>query len=112
MVAIDDQTAARYGPLPLNRARLAEGLEVLAQARPRVVVLDLLLSEPGDPSQDARLPARSAFSPRCLGRGPEKGDAGENPRWILPLPELAQGRSTAHVTRHPTRMVTCAPFCS
>ncbi len=101
LVAIDDQTAARYGPLPLHRARLAEGLEVLAQVYPRVVVLDLLLSEPGEPSQDARLARALGLFPHVVLGAALEGDAGENPRWILPLPELAQGRSTAHVHAAP-----------
>ncbi|HAX41720.1 MAG TPA: CHASE2 domain-containing protein [Bryobacteraceae bacterium] len=101
LVAIDDQTAARYGPLPLNRARLAEGLEVLAQAHPRVVVLDLLLSEAGEPSQDARLARSLGHFPHVVLGAALEGDASENPRWILPLPELAQGRSTAHVHAAP-----------
>jgi CHASE2 domain-containing sensor protein len=85
LVAIDDQTAARYGPLPLNRARLAEGLEVLAQAHPRVVVLDLLLSEAGEPSQDARLARSLGHFPHVVLGAALEGDASENPRWILPL---------------------------
>ncbi len=101
MVAIDDQTAARYGPLPLNRARLAEGLEVLAQAHPRVVVLDLLLSEAGEPSQDTSLARSLGLFPHVVLAAALEGDAGENPRWILPLPELAHGRSTAHVHAAP-----------
>ncbi len=101
LVAIDDQTAARYGPLPLNRARLAEGLEVLAQAHPRVVVLDLLLSEAGEPSQDTSLARSLGLFPHVVLAAALEGDAGENPRWILPLPELAHGRSTAHVHAAP-----------
>lgn len=101
LAAIDDQTAARYGPLPLNRARLAEGLEALAQAQPRVVVVDLLISEPGDPAQDARLFRALHLFPRAVLGAALEIDAGEHPRWILPLPNLAQGRSTAHVHAAP-----------
>lgn len=101
LVAIDDQTAARYGPLPLNRARLAEGLEVMVQAHPRVVVLDLLLSEAGEPAQDARLARSLHLFPSVVLGAALEGDASERPRWILPLPELAQGRSAAHVHAAP-----------
>ena len=101
LAAIDDQTAARYGPLPLNRAKLAEGLEVLSQAQPRVVVLDLLISEPGDPAQDARLARALHLFPRAVLGAALESDAGEYPRWILPLPDLAQGRSVAHVHAAP-----------
>ena len=101
LVAIDDQTAARFGPLPLNRARLAEGLEVLAQAHPRVLVLDLLLSEAGESLLDARLARALGLFPHVVLGAALEGDASESPRWILPLPQLAQGRSTAHVHAAP-----------
>jgi signal transduction histidine kinase len=101
LVAIDDHTASRYGPLPLNRARLANGLETIAAGAPKIVVLDLLLSEPGDPSRDADL-ARAVhqLSAVVLGAALES-DEGDQPRWILPLPALAQGRSVAHVHASP-----------
>lgn len=101
LAAIDDHTAARYGPLPLNRAKLAEGLEVLAEARPGVVVLDLLISEPGDPAQDARLARALHLFPRAVLGAALESDAGEHPRWILPLPGLALGRSVSHVHAAP-----------
>jgi adenylate cyclase len=44
LVAIDDRTVSRYGPLPPRRSVLARGLETLAQSRPRVLALDLILS--------------------------------------------------------------------
>lgn len=101
LAAIDDQTAARYGRLPLNRAKLAEGLEVLAQAQPRVVVLDLLISEPGDPAQDARLARALRLFPAVVLGAALESDAAEHPRWILPLPGLAQGLPVAHVHAAP-----------
>ncbi len=101
LVAIDDKTAARYGPLPLNRGKLAEGLEVLARAQPRVVVLDLLISEPGDPAQDARLARALHLFPAVVLGAALEIEAGEHPHWILPLPGLGQGLSVAHVHAAP-----------
>ncbi len=101
LAAIDDRTAARYGPLPLNRAKLAEGLEGLSQAQPRVVVLDLLISEPGDPLQDARLARALHLFPAVVLGAALEIEAGEHPHWILPLPGLAQGLSVAHVHAAP-----------
>ena len=101
LVAIDDRTASRSGPLPLNRAKLAEGLEVLAQAPPLVVVLDLLISEPGNPAQDARLARALHLFPRVVLGAAIESDAGEHPSWILPLSDLAQDRSVAHVHAAP-----------
>ena len=48
IVGIDDATLTEYGPLPLNRSRLAEGIEILRQAQPRVIALDVLLTDPGN----------------------------------------------------------------
>jgi len=82
LVAIDDRTAARYGPLPLNRARLAEGLEAIAQGAPKVLVLDLILSESGDTTQDARLTGAVHRVPAVVLGAALESDAGDHPRWI------------------------------
>lgn len=101
LVAIDDHTAQRYGPLPLPRGRLAEGLEVLARAHPRVVVLDLLLSEAGDPLLDARLARALRLFPSVVLGAALEGDSIDHPRWILPLPEFSSGACVAHVHAAP-----------
>ncbi|MDE1929563.1 MAG: CHASE2 domain-containing protein, partial [Burkholderiales bacterium] len=59
IVAIDDASIARIGRWPWPRAVHATLLERLAQAHPRAIALDLVLSEPDpDPRQD-RLLARA-----------------------------------------------------
>ena len=55
IVGIDDATLAEYGPPPLDRSRLAEGIELLRQAQPRLIALDVLLSDPGDRESDQAL---------------------------------------------------------
>ena len=55
------RSLARYGPWPWSRLRLANLLQKIAQAKPRVVGIDILLSEP-----DRLSPARLA---RDLGIG-------------------------------------------
>ena len=56
IVAIDDASVEAIGRWPWPRSVHATMLERLAAARPRVVVLDLVLSEPdADPQQDVRL---------------------------------------------------------
>jgi signal transduction histidine kinase len=101
LLAIDDQTAARYGPLPLNRGRLAEGLEILARGQPRVVALDLLIGERGDSAQDARLAQALGRLPAAILGAALMSDGGGDARWILPLPELARGRYVGHVHAAP-----------
>ena len=55
IVAIDDASLDRLGRWPWPRARLAALVEAVRAAGARTVVLDLLLSEPGDREGDARL---------------------------------------------------------
>jgi hypothetical protein len=58
IVAIDDASIEAIGRWPWKRSVHATLLEQLARARPRAVVLDLVLSEPDpDPRQDELLAA-------------------------------------------------------
>src|SRR6266545_4992717 len=57
LVAIDDRTAARFGPLPLRRAVLAQGVSRLASFSPKTIALDLLVAEAGGEKDDAALAA-------------------------------------------------------
>src|ERR1035437_5071386 len=49
IVAIDDASLARYGALPLNRSLLGRGIRAIQQARPRLVAIDLLLTDVSTP---------------------------------------------------------------
>lgn len=55
LVNIDEASLARLGKWPWDRAVHAELVDRLAANRPRSILLDLLLSEPGTPVGDARL---------------------------------------------------------
>ncbi len=97
LVAIDDETARRFGPLPLDRALLAEAVERLATAGPRVIVLDLLLAEPGGPAADRALAkALRVFGRSVVGAAIES-DSLPSGRWIWPLPELRAAAAVGHV---------------
>ena len=96
LVAIDDATASRYGPLPLRRSMLAAGLDRLAEFPPKVLALDLLISEPGDPAGDEALVRAVQRFPRAVVSAALDSSAGRE-RWILPLPGLAAAAATAHV---------------
>lgn len=97
LVALDDSTAARYGPLPLRRSLLAQGISRLASFGPKSVALDVLLSEPGIPAEDRVLaeslsPLPSLVLSTALGSDPSASD-----RWILPIPEFAGSHLIGHV---------------
>ncbi len=100
LVAIDDATARRYGPLPLERRLLAEGLERLAEAKPRVVALDVLLAEPEDPEAEARIAKALGMVPGVVAAAIEN-DPAARPRWIDPLPELAAAARVGHAHADP-----------
>jgi CHASE2 domain-containing sensor protein/signal transduction histidine kinase len=55
IVAIDDPSLSALGNWPWDRATHAKLLEKLQAAKPRSIVFDVLLSEPGDPGGDAAL---------------------------------------------------------
>jgi signal transduction histidine kinase len=89
LLAIDDQTVSRYGPLPLNRAVIAEALKRIASAGPRVLVIDVLLSERTREADDARLSSALSQFPRVvLATALEATAENKQPRWITPLPEF------------------------
>jgi adenylate cyclase len=67
IVEIDDASIAKLGRWPWPRARLAEMIEKIGQAGAAVVALDILLYDPGDPADDARLAAALKGRPVVLG---------------------------------------------
>lgn len=99
LLAIDDRTAALYGPLPLARSRLAEGLEKLAALQPRVLAIDLLLSEPA--AGDARLAQVLPRFPRLVLSAAIESDSVAHPKWIGPAPALRGSGRVAHVHAAP-----------
>ncbi|MBI5202712.1 MAG: CHASE2 domain-containing protein, partial [Elusimicrobia bacterium] len=46
IISIDDDSIARLGRWPWSRARIAEMIDLLAQAQPKVIGLNILFSEP------------------------------------------------------------------
>ena len=91
IVAIDDDSIDAMGRWPWRRAVHATLLEKLAQARPRAVALDLLLSEPDpDPAQDRLLAealrrAAPVVLPASWWVAP-----GQAPAWVNPVSPLRE----------------------
>lgn len=101
LLAIDDRTAATYGPLPLRRSLLAEGLNRLAAFQPKVLALDLLLSEPTEPAEDGPLSAALRRFPACVLSAAMESDGADRLNWLLPLPLLRDGAAVGHVHAAP-----------
>lgn len=102
LLAIDDATLTRYGPLPMKRSTLAAGLKNLAVQNPRVLAIDLLLAEPAAPSEDERLAeALHLFQGRLILAAAMANDPGGSAPWILPLGRFRDGAVIAHVHAAP-----------
>ena len=87
IVAIDDESLARYGALPWDRSLLAEGIQAIQQARPRLLAVDVLLSDLSTAESDGDLQAALAEPSRTvLATALEANATG---RWLHPLPIFA-----------------------
>jgi len=101
LLAVDDATLSGYGPLPLRRSLLGGAIRRISEYRPRVVVIDMLLSEPGHPEEDLALStALSTVPASVLGAAIDR-DPARPSRWILPLPILADSHLVGHVHAEP-----------
>ena len=105
IVAIDDETLARFGNLPLDRSLVAAALTRICSGRPNVIALDLLFPEPSNPEADqALLGALRACPQTVLAGGLVKEDpADPQPaRWLHPLPPFAEAAAAiGHVHADP-----------
>ena len=86
ILAIDDATYSAMGGVREYRAMLAKALELLAPARPKVVALDIILTDKEDPAEDDRL-ARAMHGVKNLVLATDLA----NGRWQDPLPEFLRG---------------------
>src|SRR5579863_7567957 len=67
ILAIDEQTLAKYGGQPGIRAALADGLEKIAPAHPLAVAVDVILAERGtDEAGDRALENAFADTPHLI----------------------------------------------
>ena len=109
IVAIDDETLARFGNLPLDRRLVAAALTRICSGRPKVIALDLLFPEPSNPEGDqALLAALQACPQTVLAGGLVKSLVKEYPadprpaRWLHPLPSFAEAAAAiGHVHADP-----------
>ena len=92
IVAIDDASIEAIGRWPWRRGVHATLLQRLAEARPRAIVLDLLLSEPDpDPKQDEVLAAALRRAAPVLMPVSWQFGPGEAPRLLEPAAGLRAG---------------------
>ena len=95
ILAFDDRTLMEHGGVRGLRRTLAETLELLAAAPPRVTAVDLTLADAGDPAEDARLAAAMRRLPSLVLAAEMLPDGSG---WQDPRPEfLAAAEAAGHV---------------
>ena len=100
VVAIDEPSMARFGRFPWSRQVIARTLDALAAAKPKVIALDVLFTDPTTVEDDDSLT-------RSIGRAGNVVVAaqiidspvhGGPPRWLPPLPGIERAAaSVGHV---------------
>src|SRR5262245_9530698 len=92
IIAIDEASIARLGRFPWPRALMARGLERISAARPKVIALDVLYSEPTAAADDQALATAIAragnvvVAAQLTKTADDKGES--RVIWLRPLPEI------------------------
>src|ERR1019366_4059167 len=90
IVAIDESSMALFGRFPWSRQVIARTIDALAAARPKVIALDVLFTDPGTQEDDDDL-ARSIGRAGNVVVAAQLTDSpvhGGPSRWLRPLPAI------------------------
>jgi PAS domain S-box-containing protein len=90
IVAIDETSMARFGRFPWSRQVIARTIDALAAARPKVIALDVLFTDPTTQEDDDNL-ARSIGRAGNVVVAAQLTDSpvhGGPSRWLQPLPAM------------------------
>ena len=90
-VVIDDRAIKKFGPTPWSRQTLASLVDRVGEQGPRVIAIDMLLSEPRDEIGDSML-EESLGSIDVVLAAALSTDGG----WLLPLERFGGAGSAAH----------------
>ncbi len=100
IVAIDEASMARFGRFPWSRQVIARTIDALSAARPKVIALDVLFTDPTTQEDDDNL-ARSIGHAGNVVVAAQLTDSpvhGGPSRWLLPLPAIERAAaSVGHV---------------
>ncbi|MBV8820019.1 MAG: CHASE2 domain-containing protein, partial [Acidobacteriaceae bacterium] len=95
LLTIDDATLTEMGGVRSLRTMFATALERLVAANPKLVVLDSVLADPGDPVEDARLERAFANTPNLVLATILADGHWENPRPMFSRSAVAIGHALA-----------------
>lgn len=99
LLAVDEQSLSHLGGMLRLREFMAEGLKLVAAARPKAVAVDLILADEGDPRQNAALEAAFAKLPNLV-LACEMVNGGQ--QWEQPLAQFARhAAALGHVHAEP-----------
>ncbi len=79
VVFIDAKTEAKFGAIPLNRGVLADGIDAIANAGAKAIVVKFFLDQPKDEQSDKRLASALSRIPTVLQASLDKTEGGSNP---------------------------------
>ena len=90
IVAIDEPSLARLGRFPWARLRMARALDIIARGQPKVIVLNILYSEPTTAADDEALAAAIARAGNVVIAAQliDSGDDSRRVNWVEPLPAI------------------------
>jgi len=88
IVAIDEQTLETYGGLLALRSPLAQALDILSQADPLAVAVDVVLSEPRTPEENAPLAEALGRIPTVVLAANLRAEQGAG--WEMPIEPFAR----------------------
>src|SRR5215472_4741285 len=101
LVVIDDAALAKYGRWPWPRERLAQVVRAVSRQHPKVIGIDILLSEKEDPANDQALQAAIQQAGNVVLPAKISGSP-ENSLWTDPLPEFVKvAAATGHAQAAP-----------
>jgi signal transduction histidine kinase len=66
VLAIDEETLREYGGMRRVRTIIADALDELRRVKPKAVAIDIVLADPGDASENAKLEAAMSRTPNLI----------------------------------------------
>jgi CHASE2 domain-containing sensor protein len=106
IVAIDEISMVRFGRFPWSRQVIARAIDALSAARPKVIALDVLITDPTTQEDDDDL-ARSIGRAGNVVVAAQLTDSpvhGGPSRWLQPLPAIERAAQAGTSTRRPNWM--------
>ncbi len=103
LLAIDEDSLETFGDLLHLREPLARALEAIARYEPAAVAIDIVLSEPGEESENEALERALAQTPNVVLAAPLRTNSTEKETaaWQEPAPQFRKSAALGHVHADP-----------